>query len=161
MKKKGQIDLSFGFIFGIILIVIIIAVAFYVISYFLSLSRCSDAGLFYNNLQDEIDKAWAGGGSLKVFTDKLPSNLQSVCFGNLTLGNPLVDSRNQYEALSIFKNGGFNTFLYPTNKACASLAKKKLSHIKVDRFFCVNVQNSQASLNISKNTSDALLTLSK
>lgn len=160
-KKSGQLDLSFGFIFGIIIIVATLAVAFYVISHFMKLSRCSETGLFYSDLQSEIDKAWASSMTQKTFSGKLPSNIDSICFGNLSLGNPINDSRTQYESLSRYKGLTKNTFIYPYAKACNSqLANRFTEHIQVPRFFCVPVVGGTAKIILSKNSTSNLVSLS-
>lgn len=161
-EKRGQLDISFGFIFGIIIIIATLAIAFYVISHFMNLSRCSDTGLFYSDLQDQIDKAWASSMTQNTFSGKLPSNIKSVCFGNLTYGNPLNDSKTQYESLVRFKGLGKNVFLYPFEKACnTQLANKQLEHVQIPRFFCVPLTNGKATLTLSKNSTSSSVLLSK
>jgi len=161
MKKRAQLDISFGFIFGIIIIAVIIAVAIYVMVYFMRMNCATQTGIFYQDLQDEIDKAWAGSITSKTYSGKIPGSIESVCFGSLDL-NPLADSRTQYESLIRFKSLDKNAFLYPSEKACsAQLANHKLEHVNMTLFFCVNVTAGKASLKISKGTADALVTLSK
>lgn len=160
-KKKAQLDISFGFIFGIIVIIAIIAISFYVITHFLRLSKCTQTGTFYSDLQAEVDNAWAGSIISKTFSGSLPSNIQSVCFGNLTLGNPSNVDKPKYEALIRFKNLGKNTFLYPANAACNSqLANYNLNNAKISRFFCSNNNDGKVSIKISKNATDDLVTIS-
>jgi hypothetical protein len=161
-KKEGQIDISFGFIFGIIIIIATLAIAFYVISHFMRLSRCSDTGLFYSDLQSEIDKAWASSMTQKTFTGKLPGNINSICFGNLTLGNPVNTSRTQYESLLRFKGLGKNVFLYPFTNACnTQLANSLAEHVQIPRFFCVPVEDGKVTITLSKNSTSAYVLLSK
>lgn len=160
-RKKAQMEISFGFIFAIIVIAAIIAVAVYVIIHFLNLSKCSQTGLFYSDLQGEIDKAWAGSMTSKQFSGTLPSNLKSVCFGSLK-SNPISDFIAEQNELKKFQNLDKNVFLYPNTKACsAQLSNYKLEHIKVDRFFCVPVSSGKVSIKISKNETDALVTLTR
>ena len=58
MNKRGQIDISFGMIFSIILIIAVVGVAFYVINNFIELKKCTEIGLFYDDLKKYIDEAW-------------------------------------------------------------------------------------------------------
>ena len=68
MDKKGQIDISFGMIFSIIIIIATVAIGFYVITYFLNLSSCTKVGLFWNSLNEEVDKAWNSDIAQTVYT---------------------------------------------------------------------------------------------
>ena len=54
MKKRGQLQISFGMIFSIILIIAFVALAVYVIMIFLDTGKCANTGLFKNDLQQEI-----------------------------------------------------------------------------------------------------------
>ena len=84
MDKKGQIDISFGMIFSIIIIIATVAIGFYVITYFLNLSSCTKVGLFWNSLNEEVDKAWNSDIAQTVYTKDVPSGITHVCFGNFT-----------------------------------------------------------------------------
>ncbi|MBS3090902.1 hypothetical protein J4217_00455 [Candidatus Pacearchaeota archaeon] len=161
--KRAQIELSFGFIFGIIVIVATIAVAFFVISYFLKLGRCFDTGLMYKDIEGEVNNAWAASGlTQKPFSEKAPSGVSAVCFGSFN-GNPVADSKEAYDVLSIkYKNLDKNVFLYPSIKACNSgLASYKLEHIKVNRFFCAFVKNGRISITLNKTSTEQLVTIGK
>jgi hypothetical protein len=159
MNKKGQFEISFGFIFAIIVIAAIIAVAVYVIIHFLSLQKCSQTGLYYSDLQAEIDKAWGGSISSNQFSGTLPSNLDSICFGYLNSTAVKGSSTAQIE-LRKFQNLGKNAFLYPNTKACsASLSMYKFEHVRIDKFFCVPVSSGKATVKVLKNETDSLVTL--
>ena len=58
MEKRGQIQISFGMIFSIIIIIAIVAVSIYVITIFLDFNKCGKVVLFYEDLEEEIQKAW-------------------------------------------------------------------------------------------------------
>jgi len=160
--KKGQVQLSFGMIFSMIVIIATVAVAFYAISYFLNLSRCTQTGNFYSSLQNEIDKAWAGEITQKIFSGKLPSGIKNVCFGNMSQNydtGQYSKIHQELEMIAIAKN---NIYLYPVWNACdGEFASKKLEHVKIDEFFCVGVKNNEAKIKLSKGSGEALVTLSK
>lgn len=159
--KKGQLDISFGFIFAIIVIAAILAVAIYVIIHFVNLGKCSQTGLFYTDLQGEIDKAWAGSITSKQFSGGLPSNLESVCFGSLK-SLAVSDSLTEQNDLRKFQNQDKNVFLYPTTKACnAQLSSYKLDHINVTKFFCVKISDGKATVRLAKNETNSLVTLTR
>ena len=100
-SRKGQeiMGMSVGTIFSIFIIAVIIAVAIYAIVHFLGINKCTNIGLFYEDLQDEVDKAWAGGRYSATYespldsTGALKTGVEEVCFGNLT---------------SLFRFGGFS-----------------------------------------------------
>ncbi|MCX8159014.1 MAG: hypothetical protein N3D20_01845 [Candidatus Pacearchaeota archaeon] len=161
-KKRGQVQLSFGMIFSIIVIIATVAVAFYAISYFLNLSRCTQTGNFYSLLQNEIDKAWAGEITQKIFSGKLPSGIKMVCLGNMSQS---YDARlygkihQELKMISIAKN---NIYLYPIWNACeGEFASKRLEHAKIEEFFCINVKNNEVKIKLTKGSGEALVTLSK
>ncbi|MEM4271607.1 MAG: hypothetical protein QXD13_00745 [Candidatus Pacearchaeota archaeon] len=160
--KKGELQLSFGMIFSTIIVIAILGVGFYVITNFISLSRCTNIGLYYNSLKEEVNKAWEADSVQKLLTKdnlpKIPSGIEKICIGNLTQSySGFVEVR---EELARFSGGGRNNFFfYPPEKAC-EMAANRLEHIKTDRFFCVNVKNGGAPLKLSKSSSDALVTIS-
>lgn len=160
MNKKGQIQVSFGMIFSIIIIIATISVSAYVINNFLKISKCSDIGLFYNDLQKAVDKAWASEITNNVFEGKLPSGIKSVCFGNVS--NTLGDNSEEAEFLKRYFRQDKNVFLYPTQNACDSnLAYHKLNHVQLGEFFCVPIESSKISVRISKSNQESLVRISK
>lgn len=157
--KRGQVQLSFSMIFSIILIIAMVVVAFYVISYFLNLSKCTSIGLFYRSLSEEIDKAWMAEITQNVFKAELPSGIKEVCLGNLT--QTAGEFKEEHEALStLFRHSKSNIFLYPANKACnKEYASFNLKHATTDGFFCIGVIENKAEIKIVKNSDEALVSL--
>ena len=161
MNKRGQIDISFGMIFSIILIIAVVGVAFYVINNFIELKKCTEIGLFYDDLNKYIDKAWQSTIHKDTFKSTLPSGIDLVCFGDLNQA-PVENYKEEYDSLSrtFINNKEKNVFLYPVQKACdASLSSLKLEHIKSDNFFCIPVIDSKIELKTEKAQFEALVTL--
>jgi len=159
--RKGQIQLSFGMIFSIIVIIATIAVAFYVIGKFVVFSRCVDAGSFYTDLNDEVDKAWKSPLTQDVFTGNVPKGVESVCFGNIESADKVV-YKNEYQGLKLYKNQKANVFIYPSTKACGNtLIYYNIEHAFISEFFCVSIVNRELSVKINKGFDDSLVTLSK
>ncbi|MDO8509280.1 MAG: hypothetical protein Q7S27_06395 [Nanoarchaeota archaeon] len=163
MKKRGDFNLSFSMIFSIIVIIAIVAVAFYVIKSFVSVSECTQIGLFYEDIQEHISKAWQSPISKDTFIGKIPSGINLVCFGNL---NQSSSKEYREEHNSILKANinmkNRNLFLYPANKACDStLSSIKLDHVKTDEFFCIPAKDSKIELITEKDQFDSLVTLRK
>lgn len=158
--KKAQLELSFSMIFSIIIIIAILAVAFYVITYFLNLSSCTDIGLFYNDLQTRVDKAWASEITQEVVSIKLPTSIKEVCVGQLN-GTGVSQYKEEYDFLRRYAILGKNVFLYPSSSACdVKLAYYNLQHSTTDTFFCTPVQGGQVKLKLTKGSFDALVRVS-
>ncbi len=157
MRKKGQIQISFGMIFSIIIIIATVAIGFYVINYFLDLASCSKIGVFWDSLNKDIDKAWVSDMSQTVFKGELPSGISKICFGNFTM-NYAREDIEQFEFLKRYESRGRNAYLYPPGKAC-DLGFFELKHIEVDEFFCVPVRSGSASIKLTKTTFDPLVRL--
>lgn len=166
-RNRGQtiFGLSFGVIFSIILIIFLIGVAVYVIVYFLNIGSCSEIGIFYENLQDEIDKAWSQGiyqGTLSQLN--LPSEIEFICFGNLSLTrveSNSVSLRNQILSEYIFTEKS-NIFFYPAEESCdGDLASNSLEHVTFNEFFCTEVADGKINARLSKENGAALVSISK
>jgi len=158
MKKRnvGQLQIGFGMIFSIIIIIFTIAVAFYVISYFIKLGRCTDVSLFYSDLEERIDKAWASPITKDVYIGKLPNGIESVCFGNLT--SVPEGNKVEYESLKKYRNQNANVFLYPLTKSCSnSVPYFYIQHAETEEFFCVKVISNKAKISIMKDSGDVLV----
>jgi hypothetical protein len=148
-------------IFSIIIIIATIAIAFYVISYFLNLNRCTQVGLFYSALNSEVNKAWEGDITQKTFTQGIPNPVEKVCFGNFSQSYQKVDAA-EYDYLRRFWRQDKNVFLYPASSSCDSnLAFFKLSHVKTDEFFCAPVKSGKITIKIIKTQFDPLVKLAR
>ena len=146
-------------IFSIIIIIATIAVAFYVISYFLNMQKCVNAGQLYQNLDNQIDTAWKGGTTKQQLVLDVPSGIEKVCFGNLTVGTVGIYSQI-YDSLKeqpyLYRSTA-NVFLYPPEKACQSkMAYYKLVNSRVDKFFCRDVKKNKVNITVEKGVYDAL-----
>lgn len=161
MKKRGQVQISFGMIFSIIIVIATIGVGYYVIDYFLDLSSCTKVGLFWNSLSEEVDKAWNSDMKQTIFKGNVPSGIEYACFGNFSLTpENNVTTRSIFSELKEFGETDKNAFLYPPKKACDA-AFYDLKHARFDNFFCVHVKSGSIDVIISKEASDLLVKLSK
>lgn len=180
-NKKGQgvFGMSYSTIFSIFIIIFIVAVAFFAIRHFIGLSVCSNIGLFYDDLREEIRDAWASssGRYEDVFTSNIPkkgllgSGITHVCFGRLD-NTPDSDSQDIYDSLVAdprYDPGTdtFNVFTYPQDKGCGS----ELGAIEVKcgtancmatdgNFFCEEVDDDGTiSVEMFKRSTDYQITL--
>lgn len=166
-NKKAQeiFGMSFGTIFSIIIIVFIISVAFFAIRHFVGLSKCTNIGLFYDDLREEVKDAWTStsGRYRDEFTLKLPKSgifgtgIQYVCFGKLSgaTGSGTISEQNKNSLIDDFDYdpaGNYNVFMYPPNVGCdqslsaiylkcgsSDCVNTKISD--VDQFFCKPIED--------------------
>ena len=144
MKKRAQqsVEMPFGIIFAVFLIVIFVIIAFNATKHFLDVGKCSSVGLFYDELQKEVDSIWASQSAEKQFKISLPSGIKKICFGDLNgrITSPGAD----YDSISIYDVQDANTFLVPPENAC-NMAYKKINHINITQItskknpYCVDV----------------------
>lgn len=80
MKKRGQMQLSFGMIFSIILIIAFVAFAFYAIKGLLDAQNKTKIAVFADDLQAGVDKVWKGSGASQKFSVELPKKIDEICF---------------------------------------------------------------------------------
>jgi hypothetical protein len=181
LTKRGQgvFGMSFGTIFSIIIIIFIVIAAFIAIRHFAGLSKCSNIGLYYEDLREEVRDAWTStsGKYQDEFTAKIPkkglfgAGIEYVCFGTLsaTPHDTLSDEKQQdlRENWGNNPSGPDNVFLYPPDNGCdAGLRSIVLKCGNSDcvttngKFFCKEVQDDGAvSVWMVKQPSDYKITL--
>ncbi len=143
-KDKRGLELSFAMIFSIIVIIATLGVAAYVLSNFLSLKSCSEVGIFYQGLDEFVQKAWREDIARRTFESPLPQGIESVCFGNISRG-----SGAEYEKLKRYGRNGENMFFYPPEKSC-SVPAFKVDNIYVGEWKCFNEFNGKVSIRLEK-----------
>jgi len=160
-NKRGQFQLSFGMIFSIFIIAATVAVAIYAIVFFLDFQKCSEIGLFYQDLKGDVDKAWVTPIVESTFGERIPSAVDYVCFGNLTQEVSAIDRDRRDE---LRRRGGVrrnNVFIFPPGACEGNLASFSLRNAEVEEFFCNERSDGEVSVKLSKDVSDALVKLSR
>lgn len=176
LSKRGDgiFGMSFGVIFSIILIIFIIATAIYAIVYFMGLNKCTQVGLFFHDLQDEIDRAWQADNYDASYDGTLPASglLRTsdeeikVCFGTLS---QIPNGRNNEDIQEKLKdeylaNEEHNVFIFPPDNSCPSLFSTKLKHVNPStKFFCTLVDKTKSKVHVKlrKSTSEALVNITE
>ncbi len=159
--KRGQLEISFGIIFSIFLIIAFIGVGIYAITYFLNLSECAEIGLFYQDLDERVNKAWTSELTREVFSGSVSSDIESVCFGSLE-GNPGKYDEEHQAISRIFRFSEDNVFLFPPEKGCGQdSASFNLKNAQAEEFFCVPVVDKKVDVRLTKESFDALVNLEK
>ena len=151
-NKKGQqsIGMSFGMIFAIFLIVVFIVFAFIAIKFFLDINNTASVGLFYQELQENINDAINQQMSDFEFKIDLPSNIDKICFANLTA--KITNQGPDYEEIRNYEFYDANIFVLPP-KNSQDMPWNKINGINITRItetknpYCVPVSKN---LRISK-----------
>jgi hypothetical protein len=160
-NKKGQeiFGLSFGMIFAVILIIFFVFVAFIVIQNFLNTRDCAKIGIFNTELNDRVNDAWNSGDITNKFNIDLPSNVQAVCFANLTFGFK-GPSRDAYNKIARYDKKD-NLFLYaPKKTKCSNLDSYNIEHLDLAKItinenpYCINLTSGKGKLIIEMDNSD-------
>jgi len=149
--------LPFGVMFSILITIFIIVATFVGIKYFLSLKNCTDTGLFFSDLQSEIDRAWNTQASNFTFKGFLPSTVEYVCFANLTQGfSGNSNERKIFDELKTYHSEG-NLFIYPRPKKCDF--SKQISHINMTGMrnpYCIK-NSDKLEIKITKSFYESLI----
>jgi len=164
INKKASIELSFNMIFSIILIIVFIAAATYAIKKFMGISQCSQVGIFKTELQNEIDKAWAGTGEY-VYSKSLsiPSKITYICFADRNASTGTGTYKDYFKDFK-YSNKGNNFFFYPMKYAC-DFKTLTITHIDIKATtnnnqvnpYCIAVDNGKVDIKINKGINDALV----
>ena len=165
-NKRGQgiFGISFGTIFSVILIVFFIVIAFIVINSFLKTQKCAKIGLFIQDFKAEINSAWNSQSSSFESSLNLPSNLDYVCFANLS-----SDFKGEYldigDEIGIYQGQNANLFLYPKKNTC-DMPYHNIGHLDIGKIttlnnpYCIAVDDGKIVIQIEKGFNEALVQVS-
>ncbi|HLC87186.1 MAG TPA: hypothetical protein VJH65_02850 [Candidatus Nanoarchaeia archaeon] len=165
-EKRGQTELSFGMIFSIILIVIFLVVGFYAVRAFIGIGQQTETAKFYDDLQDDINKAWKSSKVSEQQEYLLPGKIKKVCFVDFAAS---AEGRNQqiYENLNFGTDSlSHNILFYPTD-AVEGLSSKKIEHIDLIKItenenpYCIENTNGKVKLTIKKNIGENLVLIER
>lgn len=153
MKKRGQIDLSFGLIFSVILIVVFLGFAIYAIVYFLNMSDNMKTSSFLKDFQTDVDKFWKSDGSTDDLPYSLPTKIKKVCFINSSKTGKGIDA-SIYEELERYLSQNANLIFYPIGSS--SIKSVKINHIdiinttKTNNPACFENKNGKITLRLNQ-----------
>ena len=164
-NRSGIMQLPFGMIFSIILIAAFIAVAIYAILMFLDTQECAKAGIFKEDLQEELNKAWTGDETSTTFEGNLPGNIEFVCFADLE-SEGKGSYTDLYDSLKKYGYVNVNMFYYPLKEVCKGQRTADIKHLDIKKItekenpYCVKSENSKVGLKVEKGFYDALVNVS-
>jgi hypothetical protein len=148
MGKRGQLQLSFGMIFSVIIIAVTLFVAIYIIMNFLKFRDCSQIDLYYDGLQQRVNKIYgASEGASTNHLFQLPSSIDYVCFGSLSQSTSLEDRQIQDSLRNYYgANAKGNAFIYPNPAKCGRrYGMYSLNHSSTTQFFCKELEDKGKS----------------
>jgi len=164
-NKRGQhiFGISFGTIFSVILIVFFIVIAFIVIKSFLNTQKCARIGIFVDNFENEVKDAWNSQSSSFKSSGTLPSNIDYVCFANLSadFNGDNFDIENE---IGLYQGQNANLFFYPKKNTC-NMPYHNIGHLNIGKItdlknpYCIAVDDGKIIINIEKGFNDALVSL--
>lgn len=150
-RKEGQMQLSFGMMFSIFIIIVTIAVAFYVIKEFFLTSKCTELKAFHDDVQREIDTVWRSAAAQLSYQQSLPSSVKAICFGDPKTWDARTH-RAEAETFASYRTTENNFFIYPVQCGKAT-SVRKLSHVGIQKGFCVPTAKGEVRLTLSKASS--------
>ena len=143
--KKGQIQIPFGMIFSIILIIAFVTLAVFAIMKFLDVKKCAEIGMFKQDLQETVDRAWASDETSEIFEITLPSGIKKVCF--IDFSEPSKGGNNEYfNELQLYIEKHQNMFFWPLGKSCSGLESFEIKNIntgeivKNENPYCIDIE---------------------
>jgi hypothetical protein len=137
MKKRGQMQISFGMIFSIILIIAFIAFAFYGIKFFLRMQDTAKVGKFMDEFQNDVDAMWKGAQGQQEVKYSLPNKIEKVCL----------------------KNWEFENLIFVPADA-VKIDPVNISHLNIPRDFCMNNIDGKISMILKKEYGENSVTVS-
>jgi hypothetical protein len=143
MKKRGQLNISFGMIFSIILVIVFLAAGFYAIAKFIDMQKEIQIRSFVSDLQEDVDTLWKNmqGSQSKEYV--LPTKITAVCF---------VSGEKTYNMEFISEN------IFP-REIIGNIDIGKIT--EEESPFCIENVEGKINLIISKKFGETLVTITK
>ncbi|MFH1431033.1 MAG: hypothetical protein ABIG37_01020 [Nanoarchaeota archaeon] len=166
MNKKSQsvLGISFGMIFSVILIIMFIVIAFYAINVFLDIKNCGQIGIFKQDLQNEINRAWSSQETSSVFDGILPSKIKEICFLDMSSSGKGKNIQ-YYEEIQKYSPQNINMFFMPIKTGCGELGFK-LENIDIQNItkdnnpYCI-IKKEKTKIRIEKGFYEGKVRLSE
>ena len=164
MKKRGQFQLSYGFIFSVILIAIFVFAAIYVIYIFLNIGDKVETSMLINKLQNDVNRIYnSRGGEDRVFSYELKrgEGVTHICFYNSGI-DPTDSGNEMYLDIRRSMNLKNNIYFYPRKYAKTSAGEIK--HIDISSLetnpFCIGKEGNEFKIRLSKMSDEVFVGVS-
>ncbi len=152
-NKRGQevFGMPFTVIFSIIIIVAVLFTAFFVIRWFLEFQRCSQTGLFFNDLESEVMEAYESRSSDYGFTGALPTSVKKVCIADISKEGSTEEEEKILLELERYGDPDSNVFAYPSKQLCAEARSKYIKYLEEKSgLYCFDVKQSKVEIRIKR-----------
>ena len=167
MKKRAQVNLSFGMIFSIILIIVFISFAFYAISKFLDIQKSAKTGQFIQALESDVNQMWTSQQGSQSLEYSLPASVDYVCFAYFSEGGKGKGIRQSfYDELKFVRFEDENMFFYPVGSAGA-VDSTKIENIDLigitgqENPYCITNVKGKIKLTIKKGIDENAVTITR
>jgi len=167
MKKRAQMNLSFGMIFSIILIIVFISFAFYAIGKFLDIQKSAKTGQFISNLESNVNQMWTSSQGSQELEYSLPTSVDYVCFADFSGGASKSGPKQEiYGDLRFVHFEDENMFFYPVGSSGA-VDSAQIENIdvfeitKIENPYCITVAKGDVKLTIRKGINERLVTVTR
>ena len=160
-SKRSQMQIPFGMIFSIILIITFVALAVFAIAKFLDIKKCTQIGMFKEDLQESVDRAWTSDSTSETFSSSLPSGIQKICFVDLSESSR-GKNKEHYSQAQLYVDKNKNMFFWPLESSCSGLKSFEIKHIDIEKVteqenpYCVD-SSGKIEMKIEKDIYDALV----
>ena len=169
MKRKGNnrgaMEMSFGMIFSIILIIFFLSFAFFGIRAFLKVQDTAKTTKFINDFKADVERVWKSSETSTPPKEYyLPSGKEKVCFVDFSASGSGIND-DIYNDLERAYSGSENMVFYPVN--FEDVESVKVNYINIEEMtndenpFCINVVNGKVKLRLTKDISDASVTVER
>ena len=157
--------MSFGMIFSIILIIFFLSFAFFGIRAFLKVQDTAKTTKFLSDFRADVERVWKSSETSTPPKEYyLPSGKEKVCFIDFDSSERGKD-RGIYDELKRAYSGSENMVFYPVN--FEDVESVKVNYINMEEMtndenpFCINVVNGKVKLRLTKDISDASVTVER
>ncbi len=154
MKKRGQsvFGMPFSVIFSIIIIIAILVTAFFVIKWFLGFQRCSQAGLFFRDLETAVKDAYNAPSANKQFARTLPGSVEKICLADVEMQGETEEEEKMLLHFKRYGESDSNVFLYPSENICYDARSAKINYLEMPtEMYCFDVNQGKIEMQIIRN----------
>jgi hypothetical protein len=165
VKKKAQIDLSFGFIFSAVLIIVFLGFAVYGIAKFIGMKNNMEVTKFQTSFQEDIDKLWKGNQGSQEVSYFLPNKIKEVCLINKDSIKQGTNA-SAYDELERYSKENDNLVFYPIGSASLT-SSLQIQHINISKIteqqdpICFENKKGKTSFILEKAFGETLVNIKK
>jgi hypothetical protein len=160
--KKAIMQIPFGMLFSVILIIAFIALAIYIIVMFLNMEKCVETGMFKQDFQEAVNRAWSSEKTSEIFKGSLPGSIQQVCFVDASKQEK-GKYKEHYSEFQLYESENKNMFFWPLESSCEGQRSFVIEHVDIEKItgqenpYCIQVEGGRIELKIEKDFYDALV----